>query len=241
MPLFQGLNHWEHLFICNQVVPFLWHHGVGNKDNRVPYTFFYRQHCPCSIIACIAFKVKFTVDVWKCQYWCWGKMELEHIKCYLLGFFPMERVFLLSKVMKGSSHLWIVFNKHKPSVMIPPQGLYFSMDLSFFPSLTLSYHFRLQTMRRFSTRTHLSHALHILTNMCLLHGKPYAFKLKLILDSSFLCCAWLCCHTHVHHTFHASLPFCHHHMVASCSHLDMPFLNSINKFTTNMYIIYDSI
>ena len=54
-------------------------------------------------------------------------------------------------------------------------------------------------------------------HMCLPHGKPYGIKLNFILDSSFLCCTWLCCHIHVHHTCHASLPFCHHHAVASCS------------------------
>ena len=32
------------------------------------------------------------------------------------------------------------------------------------------------------------------------YSKPYAIQLNLILDSSFLCCAWLHCHTHVHHT-----------------------------------------
>ena len=60
--------------------------------------------------------------------------------------------------------------------------------------------FRLQTVRRISTRSHLSHTLHIFTNTCLPHGKPYAIKLNFILDSSFPCCTWLCCHTHVHHT-----------------------------------------
>ena len=63
-----------------------------------------------------------------------------------------------------------------------------------------------------------------LHNMCLPHGKPYAIELNVILDSSSLCCAWLCCHTHAHHIFHASLPFCHHHAVALCvSYLNMSF------------------
>ena len=81
------------------------------------------------------------------------------------------------------------------------KGLHFNglSQFSFF-HLILSNHFRLWTMRSFSTRTHLSHALHIFTNTCLPHGKPCSIKLNLILDSSFLCCAWLCCHTHVHHT-----------------------------------------
>ena len=97
------------------------------------------------------------------------------------------------------------------------KGLCFNglSQFSFF-HLILSDHFRLQTVRRFSTRTHLSHALHILMNMCSPHGKPCSIKLNLILDSSFLCCARLCCHTHAHHTYYASLPFCHRHVVASC-------------------------
>ena len=41
-------------------------------------------------------------------------------------------------------------------------------------------------------------------------------KLNFILDSSFPCCAWLCCHTCTSHMFYASLPFCHCHAVASC-------------------------
>ena len=42
--------------------------------------------------------------------------------------------------------------------------------------LILSDHFRLQTVRRFSTRTHLSHVLHTFTNTYLPHGKPYSIK-----------------------------------------------------------------
>ena len=57
----------------------------------------------------------------------------------------------------------------------------------------LSDHFRLHTVRRFSTRTHLSHTPHHFTNMCLPHGEPCSIKLNFILDSSFPCCAWLCC------------------------------------------------
>ena len=37
-------------------------------------------------------------------------------------------------------------------------------------------------------------------NTCLSHGKPYIIKPNFILDSSFPCCAWLCCHIHAHHT-----------------------------------------
>ena len=108
--------------------------------------------------------------------------------------------------------------------------------------LILSNCFRLWTMRRFSTRTHLSHTLHIFTNTCLPHGKPYAIKLNLILDSLSLYCAWLCYHTHAHHMFYASLSFCHYHVVISCpAYLDMPFSDSISRSNTNMYIQYDSI
>ena len=38
-------------------------------------------------------------------------MEFEHVKHYLLGFFPMERVLFLCKVMKGSSHLCVIFDE----------------------------------------------------------------------------------------------------------------------------------
>ena len=87
-------------------------------------------------------------------------------------------------------------------------------------------------------RTHLSHTLHIFTNMCSPHGKPCSIKLNLILDSSFLCCAWLCCHTHAHHTclcFSSILP-------PPCSCIMplisvMPALDSIGRFGTNMYTL----
>ena len=49
--------------------------------------------------------------------------------------------------------------------------------------------------------THLSHALHHFTNTCLPHGEPCFIKPNFIPDSSLLCCAWLCCHTHVHLMF----------------------------------------
>ena len=103
-------------------------------------------------------------------------------------------------------------------------------------------------------RTHLPHALHIFMNMCSPHGKPCSIKLNLILDSSFPCCAWLCYHTHAHHTclcFPSILP-----LPCSCIMLlisampcgcimllisAMPALDSIGRFGTNIYIPYDSI
>ena len=43
-------------------------------------------------------------------------------------------------------------------------------------------------------------------------------------------------HMHIPHVY-ASLPFCHHHVVASWSSIsDMPFLDSINRFSTNTYV-----
>ena len=43
-------------------------------------------------------------------------------------------------------------------------------------------------------------------------------KLNFILDSSFPCCAWLCCHTHAHHTcsmllFHSATVMWLHHVI----------------------------
>ena len=102
--------------------------------------------------------------------------------------------------------------------------------------------FRLQTVRRFSMRTHSSHTLYTFTNMCLPHDKPYTIKLNSILGSSFLCCTWLCCHTHAHHTclcFSSILP-----PPCGCLMLllsNMPFSNGIGRFSINMYIYYDSI
>ena len=96
-------------------------------------------------------------------------------------------------------------------------------------------------MGRFSMRTYLSQALYFFTNMCLPYDKPYVIKPNFILDSAFSCCTWLCYQTHAYHMFHASLPFCHHHVVVSCSYLDMPFSDSIDRFSTNMYIQYNMI
>ena len=89
-------------------------------------------------------------------------------------------------------------------------------------------------------RTHLSHTLFIFTNTCLPHGKPYVIKPNFILDISVLCMAMLSHTMHLTHV-HASLPFCHCHVLASCSYLDMPFSDSIDRFGTNMYIHYNSI
>ena len=89
----------------------------------------------------------------------------------------------------NSSHIYQLLLKSMKVHYGPITGTAFFMDLSFFISLILSYCFRLQTMRRISMRSCLSHALHIFANMCLPHDKPYAIKPNFILDSSFLCCA----------------------------------------------------
>ena len=48
-------------------------------------------------------------------------------------------------------------------------------------------------------------------------------------------------HMYTPHVY-ASLPFCHCYEVASCSsYLDMPFPDSINRFSKSMYCTYDMI
>ena len=98
----------------------------------------------------------------------------------------------------------------------PTSGTTHLTDSVNFPLLILSNHFRLWTVRRFSMRTHLSHALHYFTNTRFPHGESSSIKLNLILDSSFLCYVWLCCHTHAHHTcfmllFHSATTMQLHH------------------------------
>ena len=96
-------------------------------------------------------------------------------------------------------------------------------------------------MRIFSTRTHLSHTFHHFTNMCLPHGESCFIKPNLILDSSFPCCAWLCCHTH-------ALPSClcfFSILPPPCSYIMlvmsiMPALDSISRSDTNMYTLHAS-
>ena len=84
-------------------------------------------------------------------------------------------------------------------VMVPLTGTTFQQTSPIFLFFSiLSNCFRLQTVRRFPTGTYLSHTLHHFANMCLPHGEPCSIKPNFILDSSFPCCAWLCCHTHVH-------------------------------------------
>ena len=115
---------------------------------------------------------------------------------------------------------------------------YISMDLANFSLFfILSDCFRLWTMRRFSKGTHLSHALHHSTNTCLPHGEPCLIKLNFILDSSFPCCAWLCCHTHALSSCYASSSILS--LPCGCIMLlisTMPALDSISRFNTNMYI-----
>ena len=58
------------------------------------------------------------------------------------------------------------------------------------------------------------------THVCLM-AKPCSIKPNFILDSSFLCCAWLCYHTHVYHTcsmllFHSATAMQLHHVINFC-------------------------
>ena len=94
-------------------------------------------------------------------------------------------------------------------------------------------------MRRFSMRTHLSHALHTFITCVCLEANLVPSNLTLFLTVHFHAvhgyAATHMCTPHVY----ASHPFCHHHAVASCcSYLDMPFSVSVNRFGTNIYIQY---
>ena len=115
----------------------------------------------------------------------------------------------------------------------PTSGTTHSNGLSQFFSFLfiLSDRFRLWTMRRFSMRSSL------ISQPSPFHKYMFASWRTLFYDSSFLCCAWLCCHTHAHHTclcFSSILPPPH-----GCIMLLIPVmlaLNSIGRSDTNMYI-----
>ena len=105
-------------------------------------------------------------------------------------------------VIHGAAHKhWArVLNftrSHGPLVMVPSQRLHFQWTCYFSPLwsyLIFQTSICEEILHKNLLISHLSH----FHNMCLPHGKPYAIKLNFILDSSFLCCAWLCCYTHVH-------------------------------------------
>ena len=68
-------------------------------------------------------------------------------------------------------------------------------------------------------------------NMCLPQGKPYAIKVHFCAMHGYAAT-----HMHTPHVY-ASLPFCHHHAIASwLIYLNMPSSDSIDRFDTNMYI-----
>ena len=98
----------------------------------------------------------------------------------------------------------------------PTSGTTFSMDLLlFFLSLILSYHFRLQTVRRFSMRTHLSHTLHIFTTCVCLMANLMPSNLTLFLTVHFCVVhGYAATYIRTPHVY-ASLPFCHRHVVTS--------------------------
>ena len=71
-------------------------------------------------------------------------------------------------------------------------------------------------MRRFSTRTHLSHALYTFTTHVCLVANLMPSNLTLFLTVHFHAMHGYAA-THMHFTHvHASLPFCHHHVVPLC-------------------------
>ena len=99
-------------------------------------------------------------------------------------------------------------------------GDYIQMDLVNFSLFILSYLIvsDFEPWGDSLQRTHLSHDLHHFTNTCLPYGEPCSIKLNLILNSSFLCCTWLCCHTHVYHRcsmllFHSATAMWLHHVM----------------------------
>ena len=99
----------------------------------------------------------------------------------------------------------------------PTHWDYISMDLvNFSLFFILSDNFRLQTVRRLPTGTHLSHTLHHSTNSVCIMVNLVSLNLTLFLTVHF--CAvhgYAATHMHISHV-HASLPFCHCHVVASC-------------------------
>ena len=142
--------------------------------------------------------------------------------CLVVCLLPYLQLDIWHCISMGSI-LQTIQNLHGCCICFSPTHWdYFQMDLvKFSLFFILSDHFRLQTMRRFSMRTHLSHALHHFTNTCLPHGEPCFIKSNFILDSSFLCCAWLCCHTHTSPScscflFHSATAMQLHHVINLC-------------------------
>ena len=123
-----------------------------------------------------------------------------------------------------------------------PLGLHFNGLSQFFSFLYLIWSFQTSNHEEILQRNSLISCPYHSTNTCLPYGEPCLIKLNCILDSSFLCCAWLCCHTHALPSCYASssiLP-----LPCGCIMLlisAMPTLDSISRFNTNMYILYASI
>ena len=94
-------------------------------------------------------------------------------------------------------------------------------------------------------RTHLQYLMTFTisqTCVCLM-ANLVLLKLNFILDSSFLCCAWLCCHTHAHYTcsmllFHSATIIQLHHVINL--HLCLPQTVSVDSLPTCTYsmIVY---
>ena len=125
------------------------------------------------------------------------------------------------------------------------RGLYsnrLSQIFSFY--LILSDCFRLRTVRRFPTGTHLSHNLHISqTHVCLM-ANLILLNLTLFLIVHFCAmhgyAATHMCFPHVMLLFHSATTIQLHHVINPC--YSMSALDSVNRSNTNMYYkLYDSI
>ena len=114
-------------------------------------------------------------------------------------------------------------------------------ELINFSLLILSDHFRLQIMRRIlQDLTYLMPFTISQTHVCLM-ASLMPPNLTLSLTVHFHAHGYAATHMCITHV-HASLPFCHCHVVASCSsYLDMSFIDNISQSDIYMHTQYDSI
>ena len=100
----------------------------------------------------------------------------HHCRLIIISFISLDKCIYKILIMK-SECLWSYKGIYCWLLQSHPQGLHLNGLSQFFSFyLILSNCFRLQTVRRFSTRTHLSHNLSHFTNMCLPHGEPCSIK-----------------------------------------------------------------
>ena len=117
---------------------------------------------------------------------------------------PISPLILFFKAVYAEELLNLLVNNFCLTICYGPTHWDYIDLVNFSLFLILSDWFRLQSVWRFPMETHFSHDLHHFTNTCLPHGKPCFIKLNFILDSSFPCPAWLCCHTHAYSSCYAS-------------------------------------